>query len=103
MARVTVEDCLNNIGNRFDLVMKATKRARQLAMTGTDPLVPWENDKVTVVALREIASGQLDVETLEPVVAEEAQPEEGQGDKSLPEHPVVAGIQKFEGHSDAGH
>lgn len=58
MARVTVEDCLDNVDNRFDLVLLATKRARQLAY-GADPLVPAENDKPTVLALREIAEGLI--------------------------------------------
>jgi DNA-directed RNA polymerase subunit omega len=58
MARVTVEDCLDNVDNRFQLVLVASKRARQLAM-GMEPLVPWENDKPTVVALRELAEGKL--------------------------------------------
>jgi DNA-directed RNA polymerase subunit omega len=57
MARVTVEDCLENVENRFELVMVATKRARQIANQGRDPMVEWENDKPTVVALREIAAG----------------------------------------------
>ena len=56
MARVTVEDCLDKVDNRFQLVLVATKRARQLA-NGVQPLVPWENDKPTIVALREIAEG----------------------------------------------
>lgn len=56
MARVTVEDCLRNVKNRFELVMIAAKRARQL-MRGKDPKVEWDNDKATVVALREIAEG----------------------------------------------
>lgn len=58
MARVTVEDCLDNLDNRFDLVLIAAKRARQLS-NGVDPLIPWENDKPTVVALREIADGLI--------------------------------------------
>lgn len=58
MARVTVEDCLDHVDNRFELVLLATKRARQL-VNGVDPLVPWENDKPTVVALREIAEGLI--------------------------------------------
>ncbi|HAF91043.1 MAG TPA: DNA-directed RNA polymerase subunit omega, partial [Pseudomonas sp.] len=49
MARVTVEDCLDNVENRFELVMLATKRARQLATGGKEPKVGWENDKPTVV------------------------------------------------------
>lgn len=63
MARITVEDCLEHVDNRFELVMVAAKRARQLAL-GADSLVPWENDKVTVVALREIASGQVTADIL---------------------------------------
>jgi DNA-directed RNA polymerase subunit omega len=57
MARVTVEDCLENVANRFELVMVASKRARQLATGGKDPLVEEESDKPTVIALREIADG----------------------------------------------
>lgn len=60
MARVTVEDCLDNVDNRFELVMVASKRARQLATGGKDPKVEWENDKPTVVALREISEGYVD-------------------------------------------
>jgi len=56
MARITVEDCLDNVDNRFQLVLVATRRARQLAL-GADPLVEVENDKPTVLALREIAGG----------------------------------------------
>ncbi|MDX1654619.1 MAG: DNA-directed RNA polymerase subunit omega [Candidatus Competibacteraceae bacterium] len=63
MARVTVEDCLDQVENRFHLVLLASKRARQLAM-GVSPLVPWENDKPTVVALREIADKLLDPEAV---------------------------------------
>jgi DNA-directed RNA polymerase subunit omega len=59
MARVTVEDCLSKVDNRFHLVLVASRRARQLAM-GMEPLVPWENDKPTVVALREIAEDKID-------------------------------------------
>jgi len=57
MARITVEDCLDNVENRFDLVMIASKRARQLQTGGKDALVSEDNDKPTVVALREIAEG----------------------------------------------
>lgn len=59
MARVTVEDCLEKVDNRFELVLLAAKRARQLATTGADPYVDWDNDKTTVVALREIAAGKI--------------------------------------------
>ena len=64
MARVTVQDCLQHVDNRFDLVLLATKRARQLAR-GIAPLVPLENDKLTVVALREIAEGLVSHESVE--------------------------------------
>ena len=56
MARVTVEDSLEKIGNRFDLVLIAAKRARNLSM-GAEPMVPDDKDKPTVIALREIADG----------------------------------------------
>lgn len=59
MARITVEDCLSCVDNRFELVLIAARRARELAL-GREPLVPWENDKPTVVALRELAEGKLD-------------------------------------------
>lgn len=65
MARVTVEDCLKHVDNRFDLVMLATKRARQLA-NGVEPLLPWENDKPTVMALREIAEGLINSDNVDP-------------------------------------
>ena len=59
MARITVEDCLENIDNRFELVLTATKRARQISH-GAEPLIKEENDKPTVIALREIAAGLID-------------------------------------------
>ena len=59
MARITVEDCLDNVDNRFELVMLASKRARQMATGGRDPLVNDESDKATVIALREIAEGLI--------------------------------------------
>ncbi len=59
MARVTVEDSLEHVDNRFQLVLLASKRARDIAM-GMEPLVDWDNDKPTVVALREIAEGKID-------------------------------------------
>jgi len=59
MARVTVEDCLDHVDNRFELVMLASKRARQIATAGKEPLVNEESDKATVTALREIAEGMI--------------------------------------------
>ncbi|HBC56225.1 MAG TPA: DNA-directed RNA polymerase subunit omega [Gammaproteobacteria bacterium] len=63
MARVTVEDCLENVENRFELVILATKRARQL-MSGSEATLEWENDKPTVMALREMAAETIQVEAL---------------------------------------
>lgn len=65
MARVTVEDCLDHVDNRFELVMVASKRARQLSVGGKDAKVDWENDKPTVVALREIAEGLTNADILD--------------------------------------
>ena len=103
MARVTVEDCLDKVDNRFQLVLLATKRARQLA-NGVMPLVPWENDKPTIVALREIAEGligpsllderpenvfeeELDAEDLE--ILSEASPAGDAAENAEPPPPVV--------------
>lgn len=64
MARVTVEDCVQQIPNRFELVLVATKRARKLTSGAVQPCLDWENDKATVLALREIAAGfKFDQET----------------------------------------
>lgn len=65
MARITVEDCLDHVENRFQLVMVGSKRARQLATGGKEPRVPWENDKPTVVALREIEKGLITASILD--------------------------------------
>ncbi len=92
MARVTVEDCLEHMDNRFQLVLVATRRARQL-MNGAEPKVPRENDKPTVLALREIAEGLVDASILDeepepltfatpepivPTVTEEGEEEEAE-------------------------
>lgn len=69
MARITVEDCLDRIDNRFEMVLTATKRARQIA-NGADPMVEEENDKPTVIALREIADGLVDTEKVDVLQAE---------------------------------
>ena len=68
MARVTVEDCLDNVENRFELVMVASKRARQIA-NGQEPLVEHDKDKPTVIALREIAEGLVTSDILTEVSA----------------------------------
>lgn len=87
MARITVEDCLENVDNRFQLVLVATKRARQL-FDGAEPMVQVDNDKHTVVALREIAEGLVTKSILEeqPMLAEgfdslsDEETEEAEGD-----------------------
>jgi len=87
MARVTVEDCLDKVDNRFQLVLVATKRARQLA-NGVQPLVEWENDKPTIVALREIAEGLIGPsildEPIHPVFEEETREESADGEGDTP-------------------
>jgi DNA-directed RNA polymerase subunit omega len=70
MARVTVEDCLENVSSRFELVLLASKRARQL-VAGKEPMVEWENDKPTVVALREIGEAKISNEILEKMAEDE--------------------------------
>jgi len=69
MARITVEDCLEIIDNRFELVLTATKRARQI-VNGAEPLVEEENDKPTVIALREIAEGLINKESVDLLQAD---------------------------------
>lgn len=75
MARVTVEDCLEHVDNRFELVLLSTKRARQIA-NGKAPLVDWDNDKPTVVALREIAEGLVSMDTVNQIDAQSEAAEE---------------------------
>ena len=73
MARLTVEDCLDHVDNRFQLVLVASKRAREIA-NGKEPMLEWENDKPTVVALREIEEGLVGPSILDEVAKPE--PEE---------------------------
>ncbi len=84
MARITVEDCLHSIDNLFDLVLLASKRSRQLA-NGAEARVEWENDKPTVVALREIAAGEVTIDLLDEP---DPEPEAGAGpDPGQPARP----------------
>jgi DNA-directed RNA polymerase subunit omega len=88
MARITVEDCLENIGNIFEMVLVAAKRARRVAH-GAEPMVELENDKPTIIALREIAAGhvtpaildEIDVppvdELLQPDISQDIMPVRG--------------------------
>ena len=75
MARVTVEDCLGNVANRFELVMVASKRARQIATGGKESLVEEESDKPTVIALREISEGLITADILARESQREAEEE----------------------------
>tara|TARA_B100001057_G_scaffold45307_3_gene40413 strand:+ start:32604 stop:32888 length:285 start_codon:yes stop_codon:yes gene_type:complete len=68
MARITVEDCMNEVDNIFDMILLASKRAKRIA-NGGDPLVDIENDKPTVIALREIAEGKMSENILEEMDA----------------------------------
>ncbi len=88
MARITVEDCLEHVDNRFNLVLLATKRARQLA-NGVEPLLPWENDKPTVMALREIAAGLITVDTVDEQLNQE---EEGEDELMIALGEELAGL-----------
>jgi DNA-directed RNA polymerase subunit omega len=76
MARITVEDCLEHLDNRFDLVLVASRRARQLQTGGKDPLVPEDNDKPTVLALREVAAGLVGMSILDEVDLQQETAEE---------------------------
>ncbi|EOV0967885.1 DNA-directed RNA polymerase subunit omega [Edwardsiella piscicida] len=76
MARVTVQDAVEKIGNRFDLVLVAARRARQMQTGGKEPLVPEENDKTTVIALREIEEGLINNQILDVCERQEQQEQE---------------------------
>lgn len=82
MARITVEDCLKNVDNLFELVLVAAKRARRLA-NGAEAYVDWENDKPTVVALREIAAGDVTRDILDEV--DQPEPEVPEIQPEMPE------------------
>ncbi|MFT6723482.1 MAG: DNA-directed RNA polymerase subunit omega [Arenicella sp.] len=91
MARVTVEDCLNNVDNRFQLVLVATKRARQISL-GSEPFIDQENDKPTVLALREIAEGLVTRDILDDTIEEEI--------FEMVEVDEVEGLEASEGNSE---
>lgn len=91
MARITVEDCLDNVDNRFQLVLVGAKRARQLAQ-GAEPCVPRENDKPTVIALREIASGFVTNAILDDkALTAELEGDEETADQTATAEPGTAG------------
>lgn len=82
MARVTVEDCIQYVPNRFELVILAAKRARQLA-AGVEPTLPAERDKFTVLALREIGENNLDLDELRKAEIVVPAPEEEEGEELI--------------------
>ena len=88
MARVTVEDCLENVDNRFELVMVGSKRARQIAVEGRPALVDEENDKPTVIALREIAQGLVNADILTEVV-QDYEIVDAEETAEVPEEPAI--------------
>lgn len=88
MARITVEDCLNHVDNRFELVMVGSKRARQIAVEGRPTLVEEENDKATVVALREIAQGLVTADILTEVV-QDYEIVDAEDATAAPEEPAI--------------
>jgi DNA-directed RNA polymerase subunit omega len=90
MARVTVEDCLNNVENRFQLVLVAAKRARQLA-SGAESCVPREHDKPTVLALREIAEGHV----TSAILDEETPPAGVEADEDTAQQTPLAGAENL--------
>ncbi len=89
MARITVEDCLDNVDNRFQLVLVAAQRARQLA-NGAEPCVPRENDKPTVIALREIATGFVTNAILDGSAPAGLEADDDADHLSAPEQPISA-------------
>jgi DNA-directed RNA polymerase subunit omega len=88
MARITVEDCLGNVDNRFELVMVGSKRARQIAVEGRPALVDEENDKATVIALREIAQGLVTADILTEVV-QDYEIVDAEETAEVPEEPAI--------------
>ncbi len=85
MARITVEDCMTKIENIFDMILLASKRAKRIA-NGAEPLVERENDKPTVIALREIADGKMNNAVLEEIdqIATNALLQEEESDEIMP-------------------
>ena len=86
MARITVEDCMNKIDNIFDMILLASKRAKRIA-NGADPLVDLENDKPTVIALREIADGKMSeniLKEMDAMASQELIQKEDESDDIMP-------------------
>ena len=89
MARITVEKCLNEVESRFKLILIASGRARQLSTTSREPLVEWEDDKPTIVALREIEEGLMTEEILNKTLEEDVLLDEFSLDRTKPKDDIV--------------
>ena len=76
MARITVEDCLNKVPTRYDLIVLAAKRAKQLSTGGRRATLEWDNDKATVMALREIEAGTVTPDNINELTVDIADLEE---------------------------
>ena len=96
MARVTVQDAVEKIGNRFDLVLVAARRARQLQVENKTPLIPEENDKETVVALREIEDGLVNKQILDTAEFQARQDEESEVRTALHETVLLENTPSYE-------
>ena len=96
MARVTVQDAVEKIGNRFDLVLVAARRARQLQIENKSPLIPEENDKETVVALREIEDGLVNKQILDTADLQARQDEEAEVRSALHESILLDNTPSYE-------
>ena len=92
MARITVEDCVNKVDNVFDLVLLASRRARRLA-NGAEAFIEWENDKPTVVALREIAEGHITAEIMDELEAPKIEDIEAElSAENIASPPTIMGV-----------
>ena len=89
MARITVEGCLDKVHSRYELILLASGRARQLSTTSWEPLVEWEDDKPTIVALREIEEGLINNEILEKTLEEDMLLDEFSLDRQKPKDDIV--------------
>ena len=89
MARITVVGCLDKVHSRFELILLASGRARQLSTTSREPLVEWEDDKPTIVALREIEEGLINNEILEKTLEEDMLLDEFSLDRQKPKDDIV--------------
>ena len=89
MARITVEGCLDKVHSRFELILLASGRARQLSTTSREPLVEWDDDKPTIVALREIEEWLINNEILEKTLEEDMLLDEFSLDRQKPKDDIV--------------